>query len=92
MFSPRTLHHVFPLIYKSLPNCKLQILLISAHGKLVLQRSHSVWGSPRFDSVGMDISSIECFGLIANKPFKVPVPGRKLMVIVEKGGRNMGIP
>jgi len=26
---------------------------------------------------------VEQSGLIANKPFKVPVPGRKLMVIVE---------
>jgi len=32
--------------------------------------------------LGWTISS----GLVANKPFKVPVPGRKLMVIVEKGG------
>jgi len=39
--------------------------------------------------LGWTISSIECCGLVANKPFKVPVPGRKLMVIVEKGGRNM---
>lgn len=48
MFSPHTLRRVFPLIYKSLPNCKLQILLISAHGKLVLRRPRSVWASARF--------------------------------------------